>query len=198
MRIISGKFKGTKLKMSDNKSTRPLKDMVRESIFNFLIHSNKILFEIEKSNILDLYSGTGSFGLECLSRKAKQVMFVENEKSTAKILEKNIEKLKDKDVSKIFLEDSFKLIKEVESNIYSEFFNEKFDLIFFDPPFKNENMNTLIEMIAQKKILKKKGIVVLHRHKNTKDILPSNFKIIDERIYGLSKIIFGNFYLSSS
>ena len=198
MRIISGKFRGTKLIMPDNKSTRPLKDMVRESIFNFLTHSNKISFEIEKSNILDLYSGTGSFGLECLSRQAKRVVFVENEKSAAKILEKNIEKLKVKDISKILLEDSLKVIKEKEADIYSEFFNEKFDLIFCDPPFKSKNINILIEMISQKKILNKNGIIILHRHKSTKDIMPSYFKIYDKRIYGLSEIIFGNFYLSSS
>ena len=87
MRIISGINKGVTIYGPEDKKIRPLKDMVRESIFNFLIHSNKILFEMEKSNILDLYSGTGSFGLECLSRQAKQVVFVENEKSSAKILE---------------------------------------------------------------------------------------------------------------
>jgi 16S rRNA (guanine966-N2)-methyltransferase len=198
MRIISGKFKGTKLKMPDDKSIRPLKDMVRESIFNFLIHSNKILFEMEKSNILDLYSGTGSFGLECLSRQAKQVVFVENEKSSAKILEKNIEKLKVKDISKVFLEDAFKIIKEKEKNIHFQFLEKKFNLIFCDPPFKNENIDVLIEMIFLQKILEKNGIIILHRHKNTKDIMPNYFKILDERVYGLSKIIFGNFYSSSS
>ena len=77
MRIIAGKFKGATLHLPYNKSTRPLKDRARESIFNLLIHSKKIAFNLEKSNILDLFSGTGSFGLECLSRKAKSVCFVE-------------------------------------------------------------------------------------------------------------------------
>ena len=94
MRIIAGKFKGTKLYLPTNKKIRPLKDMVKESIFNFLVHSNKILFQIEKSNILDLYSGTGSFGLECLSRGAAEVAFVEKKKEAINILEKNIKKLK--------------------------------------------------------------------------------------------------------
>ena len=70
MRIIAGKFKGIALYAPIDKKIRPLKDIVRESIFNFLNHSNKILFQIEQSNVLDLYSGTGSFGLECLSRQA--------------------------------------------------------------------------------------------------------------------------------
>ena len=77
MRIIAGKMKGADLFLTKNKNTRPLKDLVRESIFNLLQHSNKISFKFEKSNILDLYAGTGSFGLECLSRKASFVSFVE-------------------------------------------------------------------------------------------------------------------------
>ena len=66
MRIIAGKLKGSTLHMPKDKSTRPLKDLVRESIFNLLTHSNKISLQLERSNILDLYAGTGSFGLECL------------------------------------------------------------------------------------------------------------------------------------
>ena len=64
MRIISGKFKGTNLCGPKDKKIRPLKNMVRESIFNFLVHSNKISFKLEQANILDLYSGTGSLGIE--------------------------------------------------------------------------------------------------------------------------------------
>ena len=93
MRIIAGKFKGTGLHIATNKNTRPLKDLVRESIFNFLKHSNKITSEFELSKVLDLYAGTGSFGLECLSRNAKNVFFVENAKDAIEVLEKNIDKL---------------------------------------------------------------------------------------------------------
>ena len=75
MRIISGKLKGSVLYGPNSKKIRPLKDMVRESIFNFLLHSNKISLQLGQSNILDLYSGTGSFGLECLSREANKVVF---------------------------------------------------------------------------------------------------------------------------
>ena len=96
MRIIAGKLKGVTLHLPQNKITRPLKDRARESIFNLLTHSNKISFQFEKSNILDLYAGTGSFGLECLSREAKNVCFVEKSEDAKIILEKNIEKLKKK------------------------------------------------------------------------------------------------------
>ena len=94
MRIIAGKLKGSTLHIPKDKNTRPLKDLTRESIFNLLTHSNKISFQFEQSNILDLYAGTGSFGLECLSRQAKSVCFVEKEKNIIKILEKNVKKLK--------------------------------------------------------------------------------------------------------
>ena len=100
MRIIAGKMKGTSLFMTPNRNTRPLKDMVRESIFNLLTHSNKFLFQIEKSNILDLYAGTGSFGLECLSRNAENVCFIEKDKSAIKVLKENVEKLKIKKKNK--------------------------------------------------------------------------------------------------
>ena len=64
MRIIAGKLKGTVLYLQPDKNTRPLKDRAKESIFNLLVHSNKISFQFKNSNILDLYAGTGSFGLE--------------------------------------------------------------------------------------------------------------------------------------
>ena len=75
MRIISGNFKGKKLFLPKDKNTRPLKDIVKESIFNLINHSSKINLNIENSLVLDLFSGTGSFGIECLSRGSKNVIF---------------------------------------------------------------------------------------------------------------------------
>ena len=187
MRIIAGKFKGITLYAPTDKKIRPLKDIVRESIFNFLNHSNKILFQIEQSNVLDLYSGTGSFGLECLSRQAKSVCFIEKKKDAIEILEKNIEKLKVKNKIKIFFNDIFELIEKQNT------FKSKFDLIFCDPPFKNTNIEKLIESIFNKNLLNKNGIIILHRRKTTKEKLPNYFEIVEERTYGISKIIFGKF-----
>ena len=187
MRIISGKLKGTTLHMPIDKDTRPLKDMARESIFNLLIHSNKLLLRLEQSNVLDLYAGTGSFGLECLSRQARSVCFVEKRKDAIEILEKNIEKLKLKNKVKIFFEDEFEIIKK--KNI----FKSKFDLIFCDPPFKDTNIEKLIELIFNKKLLSKNGIIILHRNKVTREKLPVCIEVIEERTYGISKIIFGKF-----
>ena len=185
MRIIAGKLKGYTLLMPKDKNTRPLKDLVRESIFNLLSHSNKILLQLKQSNVLDLYAGAGSFGLECLSRQAKSVCFIEKRKDAVEILEKNIEKLKVKNKIKIFFNDVFELIKK--QNIYES----KFDLIFCDPPFKDTNIEKLIELIFNKNLLDKNGIIILHRNKTTKEKLPNYFKIVDERVYGKSKIIFG-------
>ena len=80
MRIIAGNLKGSTLYMPKDKNTRPLRDLTKESIFNLLTHSKKILLELKQSNVLDLYAGTGSFGLECLSRQAKSVCFIEKKK----------------------------------------------------------------------------------------------------------------------
>ena len=127
--------------MPKDKNTRPLRDLTKESIFNLLTHSKKILLELKQSNVLDLYAGTGSFGLECLSRQAKSVCFIEKKKDAIEILEKNIKKLKVKNKIKIFFNDIFKLIEE--QNI----FYSKFDLIFCDPPFKDTNTGKLIQLI---------------------------------------------------
>ena len=78
MRIISGKFRGKKILEPKNSNTRPLKDLTKESIFNIINHSNKFKVNLDKSTILDLFSGVGSFGIECISRGVEQVTFVEN------------------------------------------------------------------------------------------------------------------------
>jgi 16S rRNA (guanine966-N2)-methyltransferase len=187
MRIIAGKLKGSILNIPKNINTRPLKDIARESIFNLLTHSNKVFLRLEQSNILDLYAGTGSFGLECLSRQAESVCFVEKRKDAIEILEKNIEKLKLKNKVKIFFDDVFDVIKK--KNI----FESKFDLIFCDPPFKDRNTEKLIELVFDKKLLNKNGIIILHRNKVVKEKLPNCIEIIEERTYGISKIIFGKF-----
>ena len=90
MRIISGSLKGKTFNFLKNKKTRPLKDSVKENIFNILTHSNLIKTKIESSSILDLYSGIGSFGIECISRGAQKVTFVEQDEITSNILKENL------------------------------------------------------------------------------------------------------------
>ena len=93
MRIISGNFKNKKLNFPKSPNTRPLKDNVKENIFNIIEHSNKIDVKIKNSQVLDLYAGVGSFGLECVSRGAKKISFVENDKVALTNLKMNINKI---------------------------------------------------------------------------------------------------------
>ena len=109
MRIISGLFKGKKILSPINLQTRPLKDLVKESIFNLIQHSNKINIKILKSNILDLFSGSGSFGLECISRGANKVYFNENYIEAINILKKNLYSLECENKASIIEIDCFKI-----------------------------------------------------------------------------------------
>ena len=183
MRIIAGQLKGRKiLKPSDSK-TRPLKDLVKESIFNIIKHSKKLNINIENSSILDLFSGVGSFGLEALSRGANHVTFVENYPISLEILDKNITNLNLKDKCNIIEDDIFK-------NLNFVVLKKKFDLIFLDPPFIEKNILNLLLKIKQSNVLKNEGILILHRNNKDKNLLASKFKILEEKKYGISRIIF--------
>ena len=186
MRIIGGKFKGKKLLLPIDKKTRPLKDLVKESIFNLIENSNKYKIFIENSAVLDLFSGSGSFGLECISRGVEKIVFSENYPSAIKILKRNISKINGDKFSKIIEKNCFDLIS---SNVLS---NQSFDIIFLDPPFKEMGINDLLEKIIEKKLLNKDGIIIIHRHKKDSLTLSNKLKILDERNYGISKIIIGN------
>jgi len=184
MRIISGTHKGTKILESFDKNTRPLKDLVKESILNILEHSKDSSIELKNSLILDLFSGTGSFGLECISRGAAKVYFVENYKQSLEILYKNIKKLKYEKKATVFNKDVFSFFENKEIK------NEKLDLIFLDPPYKEENIEIILENIVKLKLLKDSGLIVLHRHKKSKDNIDNKFYIKRSVKYGISKIIF--------
>jgi len=183
MRIISGSYRGKKILEPKDIKTRPLKDLTKESIFNIINHSNKININLKNSNILDLFSGVGSFGIECLSRGAKNVVFIENYYSVLQILKKNLFDLKSIKNYKIIEKDIY------NSNIFLELDN-KFDIIFLDPPYKDKNLENLLVNILNEKILNKNGIIIVHRHKNEQDLIPKNFKIVEEKQYGISKIFF--------
>ena len=86
MRIISGKFKGKKISYTNSSITRPLRDYVKENIFNIITHGRTTRLDFDKANILDLYSGVGSFGIECLSRNVNNVVFVEKDPLAFSIL----------------------------------------------------------------------------------------------------------------
>ena len=185
MRIISGKLKGKSISFIRSSITRPLKDSVKENIFNIIAHSNLLNINLNKSNILDLYSGVGSFGLECLSRGADKVVFIEKDKIAVTTLNINLKTLSIKEKAKVVNE------KIVDFLNRKQF--EKFDIFFFDPPFADNNFIEELKLIKKKKIYKNNHIVIIHREHKSSD----NFKnIIDPIIikkYGRSKIIFGKF-----
>ena len=183
MRIISGELKGKKLSVPLDKSTRPLKDMVRESIFNILDHSNKVSTKIYNAKVLDLFSGTGSFGIECLSRGAAEVIFFENYHNSLKILKQNIFNLKLENRSIVFDYSAYNL-KEV--NLEDRIFN----IIFLDPPFKDGKIKSLIDQIKKLKVADENSLLVIHRNKKSEDNISQYLNVIDEKNYGLSKIFF--------
>ena len=185
MRIISGEFKGRKIIFPERENTRPLRDYVKESIFNIIENSNKLKFKLQGSKVLDLFSGSGSFGFECISRRAENVIFFENYPYTLKILKKNIDQLKISKKCKVFDHDSFDLLSK------KEILDKKFDLIFIDPPYREKKINLLIENILKKKILNEKGIMIIHRHKNDDVEITKKLEILDIRLYGISKIFIG-------
>jgi len=186
MRIISGNFKGKKILQPKNKLTRPLKDLTKESIFNIIKHSRLLDIKLENSNILDLFSGVGSFGLECLSRGAASVTFLENYEEVLTVLRKNIDALKQENYSRIIQKDIF-------AKNTLEALNNKFEIIFMDPPYKEKKLVDLLKTIIKLKLLKDDGIIIIHRHKKEEDKLPMEFNLIIEKNYGISKIIFGSY-----
>ena len=183
MRIISGSFKGKKILEPKDIKTRPLKDLTKESIFNIIIHSKKFKIDLENSIILDLFCGVGSFGIECLSRNVKKVIFIENYNGVLPILKKNLQNLN--------LNEKFSVLEFdiYQSQIFSKLEN-KFDIIFLDTPYKYKNLERLLIENNNQKILNEGGIVIIHRHKNEQEIIPKVFQIVDQKKYGISKIIF--------
>jgi RNA methyltransferase, RsmD family len=184
MRIISGTLKGKSINFLKNKNTRPLKDSVKESIFNILNHSNLIKTDIQNSNILDLYSGVGSFGIESLSRNAKRVTFIEKDINASNILKENLKKLSIIQKSKIFTDKIENVLSRLE---------EKFNIFFLDPPFADENYFFNLELIKNRKIFEENHIVIIHREKRSKENFGNILHIIETKQYGRSKIFFGKF-----
>ncbi len=187
MRIIGGKFKGKKLLEPKDKETRPLKDLTKESIFNIINHSNKFSINIKKAYVLDLFSGVGSFGIECLSQGASHVTFIEKYEGVLPILKKNLNNLKS--------EIGYEII---ETDILNKFqfksLKLRYDVIFLDPPYKERALENILNKIIENKTLKDDGIIIIHRHKKEIDTFPKNFHLIDQKKYGISKIIFGSYF----
>ena len=186
MRIIGGKFRGKKIFYTNSPITRPLRDYVKENIFNIITHGKNFKLNLDKANILDLYSGIGSFGIECLSRNASKVVFIEKDPLAFSILKKNIYNLKIENRSELIFSD-------IEHHFKGLNTKEKFDLIFLDPPYKNITFIEVMNIIKEKKIFNKNHKVIIHRERKYEGELDKIIKIELLKNYGRSKIIFGSF-----
>ena len=186
MRIINGKFRGKKLFEPKDKETRPLKDLTKESIFNIINHSNKFSINIRESFVLDLFSGVGSFGIECLSQGANHVTFVEKYEGVLPILRKNLDNLKS--------ENNYEIVnRDILNKFEFKSLKLSYDIIFLDPPYKEKGLEKILNSIIEDKVLKDNGIIIIHRHKKEIDIFPKTFHVLDQKKYGISKIVFGSY-----
>lgn len=172
MRIISGIYKGRFISVPQSRLIRPTTDRVRETLFNLL--NNKIDFD--GIDVLDFYSGSGSLGLECLSRGASSVTFIEKNFKIYKNLLDNIKSLQ--------AEEYCQVIKTEAVNFSKHKSEKQFDLILADPPFFKDDIYEVISNIKQNNFLKKDGMIIIERSIQTKEKDISNFLIEPIRIIG--------------
>ena len=182
MRIISGFLKGKKIDFLKSSVTRPLRDFVKENIFNILNHSKLITIPLKNIKILDLYSGVGSFGVECVSRQIGETTFVERDKIALNILKKNINKLNIENKTEVVESDVGSFIEQTK---------KKFNIIFLDPPFAENFFINDLKKIKESKITNDNHLLIIHREKKSVDNLDEVLSIMLTKTYGRSKILFG-------
>ena len=168
MRIISGKYRGKKIIGYDIEGTRPTMDRVKESLYGI------IQGYIPGSTVLDLFAGSGSLGLEAISNGAQKLILVDNNKKVTDTIKDNIKSFDD-DIE-VFTLDYKKFLKET---------NEKFDVIFLDPPYRAGLINKALRIIEERELLNGDGIVVCE-FENIK--IETNLKLIREKKYGSKTI----------
>jgi 16S rRNA (guanine966-N2)-methyltransferase len=181
MRVISGVAKGKKLASSNDKKIRPTSDKVKMAIYNIIEHGN-ISFSLNNKNILDLFSGSGSLGIEALSRGSAHCLFLDISKISQQICLKNLENCN-------LLDKSKNLVFDISNskNFVSE---KKFDLIFADPPYNKNYISTVFAFILRNELLNKNGLLVVEEDKKTKIIEEESFELICKKIYGNSQVLF--------
>ena len=182
MRIISGRARGTKLyTLEGYETTRPTLDRVKEALFS------KINMELPESIVLDLFSGCGALGLESISRGAEKVYFCDKSPKAVDMIKKNLDKTKLKDKATILNNDYIDCIDKIK--------NIKFDIIFLDPPYKENFSKQAIKKISESKLLKNEGIIIVETDEPERDIkeienINIDYKIYDLRKYGRASLIF--------
>jgi len=154
MRIIGGEFRGRKIAFPEKKDVRPTKDRIREAIFNVIAE------KVPGAKVLDIFAGSGAYGLEALSRGAESAVFVDNDEDCCDIINKNIKSLSLKEDCSIKRYDVFGIIEEISSK------KHKFDLIFADPPYNIGLAKKTLIMINQYDILSPSGLLIIEHSRH--------------------------------
>ena len=174
MRVISGLYKGKILDGFDIDGTRPTQDRVKESLFG------SIQDYIEDSVVLDLFAGSGNLGIEALSNGAKECYFVDNNKEAIKVINSNLERLGI--ISNVLYKDFKEALDYFKTN------NIKFDLVFLDPPYKDDYIDYSINYLLDNNLLNDKSIVVAEFENNIKTDYEF-LTIKKEKKFGYKKIV---------
>ena len=153
MRVIAGKYRGKILKEFDLSSTKPTLDRVKESIFS------SIQFDIIDAKVLDLFSGTGALGIECLSRGASCVDFVDSNIDAIKIIKQNLQGIDG--VYSVNHSDYLKFLTNAKSN------NKKYDIVLLDPPFATNYGANAINYILINNLLSDRGVIIYEKAYDT-------------------------------
>ncbi len=176
MRIISGKFKGRRFDPPLKKcNTRPTMEMAKEAIFNILFNN----YDFENIKVLDLFGGTGSISLEFVSRGCKNVTWVENFFLCNQFLRKVIDTLGIKEELKPVKNDVIRFISNT---------NDKYDIIFADPPYNFKYSKKIIDFIFERELLNKGGILIFEHDKRNDFSIYSNF--YELKTYGTNRFSF--------
>lgn len=177
MRIISGSARGTQIEAPEGMDTRPVTDRIRQSLFNIW------QFQIPHSRFLDLFSGSGSMGLEALSRGAKKVVMVEKGDRQFDVISRNLKKCHFTDGREVLLKDDvFHAIGLLEKK------GEKFDFIYLDPPYTvDEIFDPVMEALGKSSLLDEDGELVIRSHtkKKMKERY-GNLEKVREKKWGIS------------
>lgn len=176
MRVIAGFHRSRLLQEVNSNKTREIKDRVKESIFN------SIGPYFTNETILDLFAGSGALGIEGISRGANKTVFIDNNYLAIRTIKHNISTLKIEDESIVINSSYLDYIYKTE---------DKFDFIFLDPPYDMEEINNIISIIADRKILKENGVIICLYKKNN-SLKETNNGIIEykHKIIGITKISF--------
>ena len=182
MQIIAGTHKGRKLTSLPGKSTRPTSGKVREAIFNICSGL------IKDATVLDLYAGTGAFGLEAISRGAATVVFVDSDRKSAAVIRKNIDICGENDRSTVICGDIL-----LSPTMFAATGNT-FDLVFMDPPYDTPAIRQTLENLVQKSVLKKGAILIVEhdKYEEIPEDIPG-LEITDKRKYGKTFVTFMNY-----